>query len=278
MRAPLLTIAATLLFASTAFAQADGRARVVPDTSDLIRSVRLFGYGSGFGVWHVADFPGMPDVPSCCTSYGSTFGLGWEIGVGALWRIDTDLHAGLRVGYGSVEASFMATEPTVILKPLPRSASIEHSIETMITTMSYAPTVQWYLDSSLYVTGALVMRYALATSMVQREVLQSPDGAVFLENGTVERNRYEGPIGGVQSITVAPEVSFGYDLPLNDERSWMASIELGYQVLIPGYVAGIDWYSHALKVQVSVAHDSFKTRERGRRRTTQLEQGQEQGQ
>ncbi len=271
----MMTIALSLVLTCAGAAQEDGRPRSQADTTSLVRSVRIYAFGNVSGLAHVADFTGIPDIPSCCTSYGNTIGYGWEFGAGALWRLDDGLHAGLRIGYGAASASFASTEPTVILKPTPRDASIAHSIDATITSMSYTPTVQWYLSRSLFITGALMMRYAVATSMVQDEVLQAPDGAVFIGTGTISRNRYEGPINGVQSISVAPEISVGYDLPLNKERSWMASVELAYQVLIPGYVAGIDWYSHALKVQVSVARDLFTTRATTtRRRSSPLGQGQ----
>jgi hypothetical protein len=236
-------------------------ANQLSDTVVMIRQTRLFGYAQGAGIFHVASFRELPSMPSCCPSYGSSFDLGIEVGAGALWRTDDSLHAGFRLGYGFTPASFRATEPTVILKPTPIDASFQHALDATFQSVVFAPMAQYYIGRRTYLSAALVMRYTHFSYADQTERLDAPTGAVYLDNGSLTRNQYRGDVVGVQQITVAPELSIGRDFSLDRRDEWMLAVDLGYQLLLPGYVASIDWYSHTLRLQLAISRDDLMQQE-----------------
>ncbi|MFC2130269.1 OmpA family protein [Bacteroidota bacterium] len=211
--------------------------------------------------YHSAQFSKLKNIPNCCPNFETGFGNGLNFGIGYSYPLDEYLRLNLRLGYSVLDAELRKIEGTqVILNGDPQSGEFEHIINTEISNIGIEPTVSWKVYDQLSIFGGF--RIALASNYYydQYEKIIKPEGkATFIDSlgndtHSVFRNKSDGDIPDVNSLQMFFQTGLSYDLPLNNDKSFVLSPEILLSLGITQLVDGIDWRANSLTFGVSIKY------------------------
>ncbi len=209
-------------------------------------------YLGGFGHYnfnfHNADFKMLPGYYSCCPTYQTGSGSGWDVGALFEYPINPTMNVGLRVGYSVLNADLI-TEETIgnaleagITPPVTK-VRVEHKIESDLALFTFEPYFFYNFYDKFYTTLGLKAGFLSTAKFSQNEKILSPDNVVFAAENSIIRNKYSnkdipdknslllfGAIGlgyefsYLKTGTIAPEIR--YELPFTNVSSvnWKPSV------------------------------------------------------
>ncbi len=168
---------------------------------------------------HNSQFNGLPGIENCCNEFKGAFGFAPRIFAGVEYKIGEELfgmksRASLLLSYTDFSADFSEEEfignyisGDVIEKEIVEH-SLKPSLKAFMTEIGFA--AQPIESLPLSVGAGLKIGFLLDNSFEQKEILVSPDEAVF-ENGTDERNFHSGDIPNASNQYIGISLGLGWD-------------------------------------------------------------------
>jgi len=210
---------------------------------------------------YFADFKQFEGVNNCCTNFGNTFGLGYNVHAGFEYLFDSELFGmpwklDLSLAYTNLSATF--TE--------------EYEIANIITGDTYTKAVsEFVLEPSIYavifdpgiffdpienlplsIRAGFQVGFLIDKTFTQQEQLVSPPD-VYFENGTRVRGQYSGDIPNASSQYFALSIGARYKAAEFGNFALYPSLRFNYG--LNNIVEGIDWKISALQGGLSLVYN-----------------------
>lgn len=206
---------------------------------------------------HRAGFARLPGVPNCCREFTGGSGLGFTVGASYLHPLGALFSLDLSAGYSSLGARLVESEnTTVIVGTEPVTGEFEHQLEAGLDALLVEPSIRWRPTARLSVRAGPGLSFLLGATYSQQEQLIRPEEVGVFENGRRIRNEFGGDIPDAASLLPYAHVGAGYDLPLNDDGTLIATPELLYMRGFSSVVRDSVWNVDALRVGIAVTWSS----------------------
>ncbi|MBK9247190.1 MAG: OmpA family protein [Ignavibacteria bacterium] len=203
---------------------------------------------------NVANFKGLPNVPSCCPSYGSGSGVGLMAGLMASLPISEKFELGLRFGYQNIGGSLLATEKETVDNGQMVSGLFEHSITTTIGVLSLEPVVEYQLMTGLMLRGGIQAGIPMEGTFTQQERIIEPQTIVYRENGQKNRLNYSGDLPDASKLMAALTLGVSYALPMNRNESLHLVPEVSYAFGLTNLMTSRDWKVNGIRLGVGLRY------------------------
>lgn len=217
-------------------------------------------YGGFFHLnfnFHRAGFHRLPEVPNCCREFTGGSGTGFTVGALYDLPLGSLLFLDLRAGYSSLGGRLVESETTtVIVGGEPVEGEFEHQLEAGLGAVLFEPSLGYRPVPQLSVRLGLGLGLLMNATYDQQEELIRPEGTGVFENGRRVRNEFDGDIPDAASILAFAHAGLGYDLPLNADRTLVATPEIVFMRGFSSIVADSVWSVDALRIGLSVSWSS----------------------
>ena len=200
-------------------------------------------------------FSALPEVPSCCTEYGSSTEIGWLAGLTYIKPFDTEWSLHLRLHYWQYGAAFSETEtqPIVDVSGNPDQATLRYDLNGSFSQISVEPLVGYAVVPDLHLLGGLTAGYIFSATYDQKETLVTPEDATFNRTQSRERNVLSGDIPNASVIGLGLTFGASYDLPLNEDRTVFLSPEILFTVTPLSQVSGVSWTAQHVRAGLALS-------------------------
>jgi outer membrane protein OmpA-like peptidoglycan-associated protein len=219
-----------------------------------IPGIRYGAYGDVNFNGYNADFRKLPGVPNCCSRFTEGSGTASAFGFLDEFPVSNDMVFGLRAGYAAMNATFRASEFSVILangSSVP--ALFEHTIEARPATVGLTPMIGYHVTEKLMAHAGTEVGFMVGRDYHQYEKMVEPYSGTF-SNGTRTRNDYSGSLPDAQPIQAALVFGTSYDIPVNSSGSIIAAPEAFYTVGLTTMVKGLSWHNNSARLGLSVKY------------------------
>lgn len=218
-------------------------------------SARLGLFGNVDLTLNTGGFSALPEVPSCCTEYGSSMEIGWLAGITYIKPFDTKWSMHLRLHYWQYGAAFSETEtlPVVDVSGDPDQATLRYDLNGSFTQISIEPLAGYTVSPDLHLLGGLTAGYIFTATYDQKETLVTPTDATFNGTQTRERNVLSGDIPDARVLGLGLTFGASYDLPLNEDRTVFLSPEILFTVTPLSQVSGISWTAQHVRAGLALS-------------------------
>lgn len=207
-------------------------------------------------------FQSLPGYPSCCPEFSGGSGTGFSVGLGADVPIVGNLLVSVRAGTADHGHTLTTLERvSVLVEGVETSADITHTI---------AVTQQAYVADVLlgYRIGLVTLRagagyvYRGAATMQAAEQLENVPGAAFVDTQSPVRNEQSGPLPEPIATSAQLAMSVAMSFPLDRERRWMLSPEVGVAFPFESITSLESWTVTVPTASIRVSWSPFGTSQR----------------
>lgn len=206
---------------------------------------------------HRAGFHRLPEVPNCCREFTGGSGTGFTVGALYDLPLGSLLFLDLRAGYSQLGGRLVESETTtVIVGGEPVEGEFEHQLQAGLGAVLFEPSLGYRPVPQLSVRLGMGLGLLMNATYDQQEELIRPEGTGVFENGRRVRNEFDGEIPDAASILAFAHAGLGYDLPLNADRTLVATPEIVFMRGFSSIVADSVWSVDALRIGVSVSWSS----------------------
>ncbi len=203
-------------------------------------------YAGGMLLSQDADFTKLPGVQSCCYSFDSGAGTGFELGALYYSPISTSLAWQAKLGFSYYMSDFNKTE--VIGNAYDYNyntidALSEFQLDVSMLILKLNPSLVFRpFTNPFYVNAGLEAGFILTSGYEHTETLLSPSIAKFIDGSRTRSS--EGSVEDMMFPFLAVKAGLGYDLPLSS--SLLMSPEAGIGFNLNNIVKNYSWRIHAL--------------------------------
>ncbi len=203
---------------------------------------------------HVADFRELPGVPNCCPRFTSGTGGGFSFGFLYEKKLDDLFFLGLRAYY-SKDGALLSRDESVWVNrdDLPFEGTLQHDLQSYINTVGFEPLIGIRLFDHLLIMSGFRAGIILVSDYSQKEILKDPSTGTF-ENGARVRNNSSGKIGNASFNYLFFQAGAAYELPLNENKTYILSPEIFYAAGINNLVDGYSWRINHFRAGLAVKY------------------------
>ncbi|MDZ7379343.1 MAG: hypothetical protein ONB06_08350 [candidate division KSB1 bacterium] len=205
---------------------------------------------------HVADFPSLPELPSCCPQFREGSGLGSAAILWGDYPLLGSVHLGARIGVSSFGGVLRALEQKpVLVDDTPTEAVIQHSLATQLRSM------RWEGYVGVRASTVLDVYVGVGTDLLQhatgniREELVRPERGTF-ENGQRTRNNRSATLTSAIRSMTSVIAGMRFWIPLDSSRRWSLVPELSFRYALNPLVRTQQWYVYSVLVGAGIAFES----------------------
>lgn len=206
---------------------------------------------------HVADFQGLPGIPSCCPHYENGSGTGFTIGGLIDIPLFQNASLSLRPNFSSYNAELLSNEfnPVRLSNETIGNAQFEHQLTTKISSISVDGLLQYKLLNRLGVMAGVRLGVLGSGTFTQQERITSNNGT--FKNGKTTQNVYNGDIPDLSGINAGLSLGLYYDLPLNQKQTFKIVPEAMFSYGVTPIVSGLSWSNHFIRFGFSLKYSPF---------------------
>lgn len=191
-------------------------------------SIGIIG-GAGFSM-HSVDFRTLPGIPSCCPQYTSGTGTGFIAGISFDYPLSDVWLLDIRATLHKQNARLVTQERKTVFDGTQSVDGIfEHSIDADIPLYAITPSIRYIIKDNINVRVGMNIGFFGTAKYVQEEILSSPTNLVF-SNGSSVWLSSSGEIPMLNTLQLSALTSIGYDIPLNQSRTFVATPEISYTI------------------------------------------------
>ncbi len=213
------------------------------------------------GNFYFASFSKFNDVENCCTDFGNTFGLGYNIHAGYEYLFPSKLFGmpwkfDLTLGYSDLSAQFSETEKfaNIIIGDDYVSGIAEYIIDPNVKSFNINPGI--YFDPIKNVPMSVRLGFQVGflldmTYYQEERLIEPPD--VYYENGERVRGQYSGPIPDAESQYYAVNLGLRYRAAEFGNFALYPSLMFNYG--LTNLVQGIDWKASSVLGGISLVYN-----------------------
>lgn len=217
------------------------------------------------GNYYEASFRQFEGVNNCCTEFGNTFGLGYNIHAGYEylfsssyfgfpWRLD------LSFSYGDYSAVFREKYEfaNIIYEDRFVKGIAEYVLEPNIQAISIDPGIFFepFNDFPLSFRIGLTYDILLNKTFNQQENLIAPED-VYYENGSRTRGWASGDIPNAVSGLLSTSIAIRYKLA--ETGNFEIYPQLRFDYALNNLVDNLSWKAHSVMAGITVAYNITKT-------------------
>ncbi len=204
---------------------------------------------------HVADFRALPGVPNCCPRFESGNGVGTSFGLFYQHPFSESLSALLRAGFSSNSGTLTSNEGTVVIvNGQPVAGEFEHTVKTSLATWGVEPLAALRLVGRLRAYGGMRVSAVTTKTYEQKETISQPTTTGTFENGQRTRNENAGELPDGSSLFASVLLGAGLDLPLNSDRTLLATPEVFYSIGVTPVVKDLTWRVNTFRLGVALGY------------------------
>lgn len=188
------------------------------DSTDKKPLFYLGGYGHYNLNFHNADFKMLPGYFSCCPTYKTGSGTGFDAGFIFEYPLSDVMNIGARLGYSVLDADLKIEETIgnaleAGITPPVTKVRVEHKIESQLSVFDLEPYIFYKFYDGFYATAGFKLGFYSKAKFSQSERILSPDNVVFAEENSIVRNNYS-----------------SQDIPDKNSLLFMGTIGIGYEI------------------------------------------------
>lgn len=213
----------------------------------------------GYGVWghavlalHTADFDSLPGIPQARTRFTSGTGFGVAAGVqlhiplAPLWSVSLRTGATVYTGHFSE-----VQQESVVGIPQP-FATIRHTVDASFAMLTAAPLLSYTAWKNLHLMAGPEIGLLLSGTAIQRETIEDPPGATWVESGTASKELFNGSLGNPTRFQLAVALGAGYNIPLTSSQSLVLVPEITASLPLGTLYGTESWSSASYKAGMSL--------------------------
>lgn len=214
----------------------------------------------GYGVWgngvlslHAADFDSLPGIPQARTRFTSGTGFGFTAGVQLHLPLAPRWATSLRAGITTYTGYFSALQQEQItVETVPQLATIRHTVDASFTLLTAMPLFSYTIWDNLHLVAGPELGFLLSGTAIQRETIESPSGATWVESGTASKELFNGSLSNPTRFQLALAIGASYNIPLSSSRSVLLVPEVMASVPLTTLYATEAWSASTYKVGTSI--------------------------
>lgn len=198
-----------------------------------------------------AQFAQLPDVASCCQSFGDEQHGGYTVGVVAELPLSIGLAPSLRMLYTQLGGEFTSNEEKYAYDGTLASvqASFLHTIDARVHALVIEPGMRITSDGGFNFGLGVQLGYLVDATYTQREQIASPSSITYA-GGTRERNVQSGDLPNLNDWQIGLNLGVGYDLHVADIPELVIGPEVNYTYNFSKIIDGINWKTHNLRAGI----------------------------
>ena len=212
---------------------------------------------------HAADFFRIPGTRSCCTGFKDGSGTGLAGGVLVEFPLSRNVSVGARLAALTQPFSMTSTEGTLVLvNGVEQDGAFEHRLSGSFTSVGVEPLFGIRLFSSLFVHTGGRIAVVVSSSYAQLDALTLParTGTFVNTDGTDSRKRTRNEFSGSitdTKIQLSPIVGLSYELPLNNDATFIIVPEVFYQLGVTNVMSDSTWRASSLRAGIALKWSPF---------------------
>ncbi len=226
-----------------------------------LSSWQLGLFGQAGSTQHAANFQQLPGVPNCCPRFESGSGTALFTGVLVNYYMGTSTALGVRLGYASFSGTLQKEEATtVLIRGSAQAGSFIHTLDATLSAISVQPHLRLGFLSKAYVELGTEFAMMLTSDYAQQETIGQPSGqgtfldALGQDSHSRIRNQSAGTLPQAAQMLILPNVTLGYELPLNRQQNVTLSPELSYAYGLTKVVTDLDWKVQQFRAGIALAY------------------------
>jgi outer membrane protein OmpA-like peptidoglycan-associated protein len=226
---------------------------VPEDTLELKPRYGIFGsYGLNI---HQTGFGHLNGVESCCNDFEGGRGKGFSAGLLYDYPIEMNFFLNFRLMASYLGADLSRTEETnIIIAGESAPGQFEHTLEVDSYIAAITISGGYRLFDHLFTHLGFLAGYQYYTHYSQQEEIIKPEKQGTFINGKRIRNESTGTIPDARSIQLGIPLGLSYELPLNRNRSLLASPEFYYTYHFTPIQSDLDWQIHSFRAGISIKY------------------------
>ncbi len=200
-----------------------------------------------------ASMSGLPEVPSCCPGYED--GSGTSLGVGFAYElpIAEPLSISSRLLFGRSSGMLEADELELVTRGTDTvRATFHHTIEASRPTILLEEMLLYHPIERFSIMGGIGLDLAVGGSYKQDEEIAAPDDIRYGDD-TRRRLVYDGSIPNESTLAFSLLGGIRYDIPVNEEGTFILSPELLYWHGLSNLVNDITWKMRGIRLGVTMS-------------------------
>ncbi len=222
--------------------------------------------GTGFN-FHSTSFSDLPGVPNCCPEFSNGSGFGLNFGLLYEYRFDQKLSFLAKAGYYNDSGLLSKIEKEVIsVDFMPYNGEFEHTIDATLSSLALKPMLGYYLYdthnqnndiflSTLALFAGFRLGYLTTNNYSQKEEITNPaDRGKFIDSDSRIRNESSGELPDVNEINFAISTALRAEFPLNREKTFSLSFEVGYDHQLTDFIDERDWTKSSLLANIGIIY------------------------
>jgi outer membrane protein OmpA-like peptidoglycan-associated protein len=231
----------------------------------LMHSKHRFGAYIGLGYnFHHPAFSELPGVPNCCPEFDEGSGLGFNFGLSYEHIFDKKFSILAKLGYYDDSGLLSRVEnETVSVDFQPYNGKFEHTIDASLASVALKTMLGYKIFnsidddflSSLTFFAGLRFGYLITKEYSQKEQIIDPaDRGKFVDSDSQIRNESSGDIPETSDINFSLSTALRGELPLNNEKTFSLSLELGFDHQLTNFVDSRDWTKSSLLANIGIIY------------------------
>lgn len=207
--------------------------------------------------FHSAGIAELPGVPNCCNQFNSGSGSGMAYGLHISFPFAANIALNFRALYSDMGGLLEEKEyEQIIINRELRLAEINHSIDAEMAMAALESSINFRLFGRFSVFAGPSLGYFLRHDYSQSEKLVKPDEGTF-ENGLRIRNERSGEIPEAKPLIFYICAGMFYDIPLDDDATWLISPEVTFTSGLSSVLENQDWTISNLRFGLALKFAPF---------------------
>lgn len=223
----------------------------LPFLRDLTKS-----YGGSLTLnlnFHSADFSALPSAPLCCPQFESGFGAGFGVAGFIEGLVYEDYKLQLALDFQSLGGKLTKVEnETFGVDGEPLEGEFEYTIDASIYSVGLNPKVVKNVYRDLSVFAGARFGFIVGASYEQEEKILKPEGVVFKDTQSDKRNLYSGAIDGASSVLFSLTAGSRWEVPINEDSSLTLAPSLSFDYNLNSFVPDSGWRAFSVRLGASV--------------------------
>lgn len=193
---------------------------------------------------------GTPNIPNCCPEFASATGFVYSIGAIAEIPLSQLFFFGIRGSFTTIEVDLSKSETTIgLINNSEGNITFNHAFTAIFPGISTTTMFGWKPTSALLFATGPGVHIVTSPTFSQKESIAQGTPGTFID-GKRLRNEYSGTMNDAQSLNWEWNIIVGYDLSLDNQRSFFLTPEIQYTHSLSNNVITNDnsfWHNSSLR-------------------------------
>lgn len=222
-----------------------------------------YGLGTNIGYnFYPSSFSELPGIPNCCTEFTNANGISY--GLGGIYEYYFEkIGISSNLSINHFEGEFLQKEAELFsVNYEPVWGTFNHHLNFNVTSLDLFIGAKYKIEKYSIGIG-LKSSVPISNHFNQFESISVPNGRVFFidsngnNTGSNIRNERSGKIPELSSVNLSPSISFGYDLPLNNDEQIILQPNISVNYQINNLVSNLDWKRFEVNFSINILFNNL---------------------